>query len=97
MLSLLLIDLCLEPVGQGGASGGVDRSGVLALDLDGHALVLLQVVGEVGLLGRLGGLGGDEGLDLADRVGVLDGRDLVGLELLQVKLLNEVGWGNGLA
>lgn len=91
VLSLLLVNLGLEPVGQSGAGGAVDGGGVLALDLDGHALVLLEVVGEVGFLGRLRGLGGDEGLDLADRVGVLDGRDLVGLELLEVQLLDEVG------
>jgi hypothetical protein len=87
----LLLLLGLEPVGKSsrGASLG---SGVLALDLDGHALVLLQAAGEVALLGRLGGGGGVEGLDLADGVGLLDGGDLVGLELLEVELLNEVGY-----
>jgi hypothetical protein len=56
-------------------------------------LVLLEAAGEVGLLGGLRGGGGAEGLDLADGVGVLDGGGLVGLELLEVELLDEVGCG----
>jgi hypothetical protein len=85
----LLSILGLEPVRQLSGLGG-DAS-ILALDLDSHGLVLLEVAGEVGLLGGLGGLGGDEGLDLAFGVGLLYRRDLVGLELLEVKLLNKVG------
>lgn len=87
----LLILLGLEPVGNlGGASalGG----GVLALNLDRHALVLLQVAGKVGLLGGGGGLGDVEGLDVALGIGLLDDGGLVGLELLEVKLLDEVGY-----
>jgi hypothetical protein len=77
----LVLLLGLEPVGNdGGAGGGSD--GVLALNLDGHALVLLQAAGEVGLLRGGGGAGEAEGLDLALGVGGLDGRGLVGLELL---------------
>lgn len=74
---------------DGLAVGG--SGGVLALDLDGHALVLLQASGEVRLLGGLGGGGDGEGLDLALGVGLLDGGGLVGLELLEVELLDEVG------
>ena len=85
-LTLVLLD---EPGGLLGGGGDVD--GGLALDLDGHALILLQGAGEVGLLGGGGGLGGGEGLDLTLGVGVLDGSGLVGLELLQVELLDEVG------
>lgn len=90
-LVVLLLD---QPVlnDRGGGAGG---NGLLTLDLDGHGLVLLQAAGEVGLLGRLGGLGGGEGLDLADGVGLLDGSGLVGLELLQVQLLDEVGCDDG--
>lgn len=84
---LLLLD---EPRsllhGLGGRGGGF-----LTLDLDGHVLVLLEGAGEVGLLGRSGGLGNGEGLDLALGVGLLDGSGLVGLQLLEVELLNEVG------
>ena len=85
-----LVLLGLEPVGELGGLGG--SGGVLALDLNGHVLVLLEAAGEVGLLGGLGGLGGGKGLDLALGVGLLDGGSLVGLELLEVELLDEVGW-----
>lgn len=86
----LLFGLGLEPVGKGGGTGSLG-GGVLALNIDGEALVFLEVAGEVGLFGGLGRLGEGEGLDLADGVGLLDGGDLVGLELLEVELLDEVG------
>ena len=86
----LVVLLSLEPVGSRGGTGSLGR-GVLALDLNGHALVLLQVAGKVGLLGGRRGLGDAEGLDVALGIGLLDGGDLVGLELLEVKLLDEVG------
>ena len=90
MLSLFF-GLCLEPVGKGGrGTGGLGRS-VLALDVDSEALVLLKVAGEVGLFGGFGRLGEGEGLDLANGVGLLDGGNLVSLELLEVELLDEVG------
>jgi hypothetical protein len=85
-LTLVLLD---EPRGLLG--GGGDGTGLLALNLDGHVLVLLEGAGEVGLLGGSGGLGDGEGLDLALGVGVLDGGGLVGLELLEVELLDKVG------
>ena len=90
-LVCLLLLLGLEPVGRRGGGGLGAVGGVLALDLHGHALVLLQVAGEVGLLGRVRGLGEGEGLDLALGVRFLDGWDLVGLELLEVEILDEVG------
>lgn len=62
----LLFGLGLEPVGKGGGTGGSLGRGVLALDIDGEVLVLLEVAGEVGLFGGLGRLGEGEGLDLAD-------------------------------
>jgi len=86
LLTLILLD---EPVLDGSRSTADDA--LVALDLDGHALVVLQRVGEVSLLWRLGRLGRCEGLDLTDSVGILDGGGLVGLELLEVELLNEVG------
>ena len=92
-MGLGLTVLGLEPVGQLGGLGG--GGGVLALDLNGHALVLLEAAGEVGLLGGHGGLWRGENLDLALGVAGLDGGSLVGLELLQVELLDEVGWGRG--
>lgn len=93
MVNLVLL-LGLEPVGDlGGARGGLG-GGVLTLDLDGHTLVLLQVAGEIGLLGGGGSLGEVEDLDLAFGVGSFDGGDLVGLELLEVKLLDKVGCGD---
>lgn len=92
MVSLVLL-LGLEPVrGCSGAALGGLGGGVLALNLDGHVLVLLEVAGEVRLLGGGGRLGDGEGLDLALGVRGLDLGGLVGLELLEVEVLDEVGW-----
>jgi len=93
VILLVLLDQPVLDDGLGAALGG--GGGVLALDLDGHALVLLQRGRQVGLLGRGGGLGHGEGGHLAGGVGLLDGRGLVGLELLEVELLDEVGCGEG--
>jgi hypothetical protein len=87
VILLLLLD---EPVlDDGGRLAGI--SAILTLNLDGHVLVFLQAGGKVGLLGRLGGFRKGEGGDLADGIGVLNGGGLVGLELLEVELLDEVG------
>lgn len=86
----LVILLLNQPVLNDGG-GGAGGNSLLALDLDGHGLVLLQAAGEIGLLGGLGGLGDREGLDLTDGIRVLDGGGLVSLELLQVQLLDKVG------
>lgn len=88
-LSLLLL---LEPVPSRSllpAGAGSGRLG--ALDVDRHVLVLLERGREVGLLGGGGGLGGGEDLDVGIGVAGLEGRGLVGLELLEVELLDEVG------
>lgn len=90
VLDLLLLG-GLEPVGKGGGGARGQLGSILALNLDGHALVLLEVAGEVRLLGGLGGLGHGKGLNLAGGVGLLEGGDLVGLELLEVQLLDKVG------
>lgn len=71
--------------------GGL-TSGSLALNLDGLALVGLQTAGKIGLLGGLGRLGGDELLDVGLSVTGLDGLGLVGAELLEVQVLNRVGY-----
>lgn len=64
---VVLILLLNQPVLDGG--GGLAGVGtLLTLDLDGHALVLLQGGGEVGLLGRLGSLRLAECEDVALRV-----------------------------
>ena len=81
----------------GGRLGRRSGAALLALDLDGHALVLLERGGEVGLLGRLGGLRLGEGGDVALGVGGLDGRRFVGLQLPEVELLDEVGCRGGRA
>ena len=86
VLLLLLLD---QPVLNDGR-GCVSRNTLVALNLDGHGLVLLQARGEIGLLGRSRSLGKGEGGDLANGVRVLDGDGLVGLELLEVELLDEV-------
>jgi hypothetical protein len=90
--NLLLI--LLEPAllnGGGFASGG------LALDLDLLALVGGKFAGKVGLLGRLGDSGGGELLDVLFSVTGLDGGRLESLELAEVKVLDGVGWSDGLA
>lgn len=90
-VGVLLLFLLNEPVLDGGGRlAGLSTLGTLHLDC--HRLVLLKAGGEVGLLGGLGGLGEVEGGDLADGVGLLDRGGLVGLELLQVELLDEVGY-----
>lgn len=86
-----LLFLGLEPVGQLSNTGGGLSGSILALDLNGHGLIGLEAVGQVGLLGRSRSLGHGENLDLALGVGLLDGGDLVGLELLEVELLDKVG------
>lgn len=95
MVGLLLLLLDKPVLDDGGGLSGLGALG--SLNLDGHRLVLGQAGGKVGLLGRLGCLGEGEGGDLADGVGVLDGGRLVGLELLKVELLDEVGCEGGLA
>lgn len=93
-VGVLLLLLLNEPVLDDG--GGLACLGTLGtFYLNCHRLVLLETGGEVSLLGRLGGLGEVEGSDLADSVGLLDRGRLVGLELLQVELLDEVGCRRG--
>jgi hypothetical protein len=87
---LLLLD---KPILDDGGLTGSEA--LRSLNIDGQCLVLLEAGGKVGLLGGLGGLGEGEGGDLADGVGLLDGCGLVGLELLEVELLDEVGCGDG--
>lgn len=89
---IVVILLLNQPVlGDGGRLAGVGT--LLALDLDRHALVLLQGGGEVGLLGGQGSLGLLELENVALGVVGLDCWYLVGLELFQVELLDEVGCG----
>lgn len=90
VVGTLLLLLLNEPVlDNGGGGSGIGT--LLAFDLDGHVLVLLQAGGKVGFLRGLGGLGEVEGSNLADSIGLLDGGRLVRLELLEVELLDEVG------
>lgn len=84
---LLLLD---EPVLNNSGLAGIKT--LLALNLDGHGLVLLQAGSQISLLGGEGSLGQVEGGDLAGGIGLLDGGGLVGLELLEVELLDEIGY-----
>lgn len=72
---------------------GSTTLGGLTLDLDLLGLVCAELAGNVGLLGRSRSLGERELLDLALGVGSLDGRRLVGLELAEVEVLDEIGCG----
>ncbi len=93
MRRAILILLLYKPVlDHGRCATGLGGIGVLALDLDGHALVLLQAAGQIRLLGRPGLLGLGKDVDMAGRVGILDRGGLVRFELLEVELLDEVGW-----
>lgn len=95
-VSLSRLLLLLEPVpGRSLLLAGAGGSRLGALDLDRHVLVLLERGREVGLLGGGGGLGGREDLDVGVGVAGLDGGGLVGLELLEVELLDEVGCSGG--
>lgn len=89
MLSSLLL-LSLKPVRNNSRSLR-SLCGILALNFNSHALVFLEVASQISLLGGLGSLGQGEGLNLAVRVRGLDNGSLIGLELLKVKLLDEVG------
>lgn len=84
-----LLLLLNEPVLLGWSSGaGLS----LSLNLDGRILVCLQLLGDIGLLWRSWCLWWGELLNAALSIGSLDGGWLVGLELLEVKVLNDVGW-----
>jgi len=76
------------PVLDGGSTGLG-----LAFNLDLLGLVCTELAGNVGLLGGSRGLGKSELLDLAFRVGGLDGRRLVSLELAEVEVLDKIGCG----
>lgn len=87
-VALLLLLGLLKPVLLHGRRAGLTR---LALNLGHLALVGLELASNVGLLGRSGSLGQGELLNVALGVGGLDGGRLVGLQLLEVHVLDEVG------
>ena len=64
----------------------------LSLELNGRVLVSLQLLGDIGLLRGSWCLWWVELEDGSLSVGSLDGGWLVGLELLEVKVLNEIGY-----
>lgn len=82
---LFLLD---EPAlldGSGLTSGG------LALNLNHGLLVGGELTGKVGLFGGSGSLGESKLLDVGIGVASLDGGGLVGLELVDVQVLDGVG------
>jgi hypothetical protein len=93
-VALLLLNGLLKPVLLNRCCAGLAR---LALNLGHLALVGLKLAGNVGLLGRWGSLGEGELLNVTLGVGGLDGGCLVGLELLEVHVLDEVGCGYGVS
>lgn len=76
--SVLLGLLGLEPVFDGGGTGSAS-GGISALNLDSHALILLEAAGEISLLGGQGGLGDVEDLNVGIGIALLDDGSLVGL------------------
>ena len=64
----------------------------LSLKLNGRVLVCLQLLGDIGLLWGSWCLWWVELEDGSLSVGSLDGGWLVGLELLEVKVLDEIGY-----
>lgn len=91
MSVVILVLLLDQPILNSGGGAGLAISTLLALDLDGHALVLFERRGKVGLLGRLGDLGLVEGEDVALCIGLLDCWCLVGLEFFEVEFLDKIG------
>jgi hypothetical protein len=90
-VALLLLNRLLEPVLLHGRRAGLS----LALNLGHLALVGLELAGNVGLLGG-GGSGGDaELLHVALGVRGLEGGRFVGFQLLEVEVLDDVGWKDG--
>ena len=89
----LSIILLLKPILRQGTRIRLCGGGIGALDFNGHGFVLLEAACQIGLLGGGRGFGSGKGLDVALGVGVLDGGGLVGLELLEVEFLDEVGCG----
>jgi hypothetical protein len=87
-VALLLLDGLLEPVLLHGRRAGLG----LALDLGHLALVGLELAGNVGLLGGRGSGGDAELLHVALGVGGLEGGRFVGFQLLEVQVLDDVGW-----
>ena len=90
-VALLLLNGLLEPVLLHGRRAGLS----LALDLGHLALVGLELAGDVGLLGGWGSGGDAELLHLALGVRGLDGGRFVGFQLLEVQVLDDVGWMDG--
>lgn len=89
VVSLLLLGLELKPVRL-----RLGRTGLrLALHIHRLRLVALQLARDVGFLGGRGWRGRLERLDLALGVVGLDGGDLVGLELADVQVLDDIRWG----
>lgn len=84
-------EMGVVPVLNGGT--GLGR---LTLNLNLLGLVCAELAGNVGLLGGSGSLGKGELLDLTFGVGGLDGGRLVGLELAEVEVLDEVGCAEGI-
>ena len=84
-----LILLLLKPALLDG--GGLAGSG-LALNLNLLVLVGGQIAGKVGLLWRRRSLRKSKLLDVGLGVTSLDRGGLIGLELTEVQVLDEVGW-----
>lgn len=87
--SLIILLRLLKPILLHGRSALLSR---LALDLRHLILVGLQIVLQVRFLGRCGRGRGLELLDVGVGVVRLDGLRLVGFQLFEVEVLDEVGW-----
>jgi hypothetical protein len=67
----------------------------LSLNFHSRSFVRLQLVRNIGLFGGLGWGRLLEFLDLSFGIVGLDGRRFVGLQLLEVEVLDEIGWRRG--
>lgn len=90
MVGLLILENRLVKPALG--LGGFTTLSRLALDLWNLAFVCGELAGNVGLLGRLWWLGDGENVDVALCIGRLNSWGLVGLEFLEVQVLDQVGW-----
>ena len=94
VVSLFLLGLLLEPI-HFLLSRRTSLS--LSLNLNSLCLVCFQLIRDIGLFGRLGGLGWSELLHVCVGIGGFNGGGFVCFQFFEVKVLDEIRCGGGLA